>query len=130
MAQNQYPLIFIKNANQNYNYTSPQTRGGEPSLPRRNRIPHGQKILSQLEEKWKEFQTLKTDREAISLSYRDGQYLDFKSGQGFELITKSLEHISKGIRLCNVKEVVENEKKVMIATVTFPLERKVILLKK
>ena len=78
MTQERYPLIFLKNANENHAYTSPQSGGGKPHLSQRNRRSHGQRIQKQLEEAWKEFQNIKNDRTAVSLTTRNGKYLEVK----------------------------------------------------
>ena len=120
MPQDKYPLIFIDNINESLDYTSPQSGGGGPNVPGRQRTSHGTRILQQLEESWRQFQSLQSDRQAVSTPSTEGFYIEFRSSAGFDLITKSLEDIRQGIRLMNVRSIGENEDVITIATVYIP----------
>jgi hypothetical protein len=120
MPQNQYPLIFINNAKEDLSYTSPQSGGGGYRLPNRGRAVHGSRILRNLDEAWRQFQGLQNQREAVASPVTHGLYLEFRSRAGFDLVTKSLEHIGQGIRLLNSRTLSEDGQEITIATVYIP----------
>lgn len=120
MPQGKYPLIFINNTKENLSYTSPQSGGTGYRLPPRGRSAHGNKILRSLENSWRQFQGIQSQRGAVSATTRDGIYLEFRSRAGFDLVTKSLEDIRQGVRLLNVKSILENDQVITIATVYIP----------
>jgi len=120
MPKKQYPFIFIESFNEKIPFTSPQAGRGNFSNPPRTRAQHGRNLTNKLNAIWKSFSDKKKEREAAALSSRDGHYLEFKSSAGFELVTKSLENIQKGIRLLTVREIFENEVSIILATVYIP----------
>lgn len=120
MPQGKYPLIFINNTKENLSYTSPQSGGTGYRLPLRGRSAHGNKILQSLENSWRQFQGIQSQRGAVSATTRDGIYLEFRSRAGFDLVTKSLEDIRQGVRLLNIKSILEYDQVITIATVYIP----------
>jgi subtilisin family serine protease len=77
---------------------------------------HGEKLKSQFENAW----TLaKTDQHAVSVQDINGVYIQFVSSNQFNLALKSLESMSRGIRLLNFTQS-EDELKTQKATVFIP----------
>ncbi len=130
MPQGKHPIIFINNTKENLPYTPPQSGGEKSPSPQRDRRAHGYKILQSLENSWKQFQGIQSQRSAVSATTRDGIYLEFRSSAGFELVTKSLENIQKGIRLLNIKSIPENDKVITIATVYIPAGKETYFISK
>lgn len=92
-----YKNIFLDNTSEKVAYTSKRS-GGSFSIPFRNRIDHGTKLLRSLNKIWE----TNDDSNAISLVRNHGTYIDFFSSQDYELKLNSLEFQSKGIKLLNV----------------------------
>ena len=93
MSQIKYPLLFIKEGSESIDYTSAQGGGGNSNVPQRNRASHGQRLQDRMTAIWREFQNQEPDRSAVSISAREGFYLEFKSKADHDLVTKSLENI-------------------------------------
>ncbi len=120
MPEDQYPLIFIQNVDERLDYTSPQSGGGRPRVPDRQRNTHGTRIQGRLENIWREFQLIRSQRQAVSAATSQGFYIEFRSSAGFDLVTKSLENIRQGVRLLNVRTIEENDQTITLATVYIP----------
>ena len=120
MPIEQYPLIFLHKKNETLDFTSPQSSRSTENLPERERIPHAEGLTNKFQKIWDEQNDLREERTAISLSSREGHYIEFKGGLGYDLTTKSLENLPKGIRLLNVRQIIEDEQPVTIATVYVP----------
>lgn len=121
MKPKQYPVIFLNNRQETYSYTSPHGNGGSPSkIPRRDRNSHGQYLTRKLNDIWSEVLEINEEREAVSLPVRNGTYLEFRSQLNYELITKSLENLPKGIRLLTVRYEEVNNLIITIATIYIP----------
>lgn len=91
-------------------------------LPERDRKLHGGYIKKQLDDIWKKNEK----REVISLSSKNGTYLEFESKETFQLMTKSLEATRQGIKLLNVREDGTQQK----ATVYVPKGKENYFIKK
>jgi len=118
MAEN-LPHLRVDGPSEIRGFTSPQSNGPRKRKVR-NRIQHGEYIKQKLEEAF-----LESDNEVAALhAVRHGIYLEFQSSPGFELAVKSLENLSAGIRLCNIrvdKKTVEgSEVATTYATVYIP----------
>lgn len=131
MAKNRFPLLFVKDINENLNYSSPRSSWGTaPKLPFRNRVEHGERIKEKLQEVWLEFENANQLRKVASFDTKDGIFLEFRSHPDHDLITKSLEHIGQGIRILNVKEIESPEGIITSATVYIPNSKKSFFLQK
>ena len=74
---------------------------------------------------------------ALNLPFKDGHYIEFRSKEGFDLITKDLENRRSDIRILNIKEKINVQKtdnkiqqKTTLATVYFPNKKISLFLKK
>ena len=116
-----YKHIFITGNVRSEKFKTPQRGGGQSIIPTRDRLIHSQKLLNQLDAIWQLKKQLDRQRGAEQITTRKGTYISFTSAAEHDLITKSLEDLSKGIRLLNVKEiqVAENHTQVR-ATVYVP----------
>lgn len=116
------PHIQIRHGKESFPYT-PRTGGGgnDVKIPNRNRITHADNLKTQYNK------IFEKDEKGNWEKYRlGGAYVQFKGKQNFDLIVKSLENMSQGVRLCNVQE----ENSVQNATVFIPLEKENFFLKK
>ena len=129
MVKKYFPHIFIDQPSATTNYASPRSGGGQPKVPDRNRSRHGRFLEKKFKDLWKKASKENQQLQAVGWSGRQGIYVDFKSKAGFDLITKSLEDIRKGIRLLNIREVGEEEK-IICATVYIPNDKVIHFLKK
>ncbi len=67
-----------------------------------------------------------TQEQVAAIHYKDGMYLEFSGAQNCDLASKSLENLSKGIRLLNIR----TEDDVTKATVYVPNGEESVFLKK
>ncbi len=102
--------------------------GGSRNTKPRDRLEHSERISAQFEQAWSESAKSMEARLAVALPTADGRYLEFASSQGYDLVTKSLENITCGIRLMNVREV--GIPPVTYATVFVPNSQEGYFLKK
>jgi hypothetical protein len=100
MANEQYPHIFLPDAPLTSGFTSPQSGGGIPGIPQKNRSEHSEFIRTRLEAAWNEVDQI----QAVVHTVRSGAYLEFQSEPGFDLQIQSLEARQSGIRLLNVRQ--------------------------
>jgi len=128
MAQKKYEHFFLNNQAEALAYKSKKQRGSEWRLPPRDRIPHAQRLLSQFDTLWASEGSFKAQRQALSIKVRGGAYVQFTSGVDADLLTKSLEDVSQGIRLLNIKQ--EQDGKVVKATVYVPAGKENYFVKK
>ena len=133
MAKNdRFPHIFIKKPKKTTNYLAKQGGGGKLNIPKRNRDQHGNFLKKEFKKLWKQSEKDNKDRRQIQvLPFKTGHYIEFRGQAGYELVTKSLEDIKKGIRLLNIYEQEEQDnKKITVATVYVPENKVSIFLKK
>lgn len=116
-----YKHIFIQGNVSSEKYRAPSAMGSKPHIPDRDRATQSQKLLNQFEAIWQQKSEIQEQREAEHIATREGTYIQFTSAADHDLITKSLEDLSKGIRLLNIKEIPvgENQRQVR-ATVYVP----------
>lgn len=95
--------IFIENRHETIKYTTTRTGGGELNIPVRDRHSHSSRLLSKFDSIWGVDQDEKDSRQAVSLSTRKGMYVEFKSAEDADLITKSIEDMRSNIRLLNIR---------------------------
>ena len=103
MADQPLRHLFVSDVAKTRPFTSPFSGGEKPRFPDRDRGRHGEKLIRQLEKAWKDAGVSTAARQAISLPSRSGVYIEFLGAPGFDLLTKSLESRSDGIRLLNVR---------------------------
>lgn len=119
--EEQYEHLFLIGKVLSEKYTQPSRFCKQPTIPKRNRDLQSKKLLAKFENIWNSEKNLIQQRSAVNIPTKEGTYLSFTSGINSDLITKSLESISKGIRLLNIKEeFLEDEKKQIKATVYVP----------
>lgn len=126
-----YNNIFLDKTAEAHRYISRKQGGGSLKIPPRNRIEHGRKIQNKLQEIWKQVEESDRTRSAVSLSTRQGTYLEFESKPDFALSTKSLEFAPSGIRILNIrKEETQDGLIINKATVFIPKGKENYFLKK
>lgn len=127
----QFKHIFLKNTPSALNYEPPRLgRGEELNIPTRNSASWGKILHEKFNEIWAEKERISQTRAAESIQTRTGTYLAFKSALGYDLLTKSLESIGKGIRLLNIQEEIVDTKIQTTAIVYVPNGEEGYFLKK
>jgi len=130
MADEKYGNLFLPGFGETQKYISRNKGGNRHKIPVVNRLEHGQKLLKQFRKAWEEAKSINARRRAVSLAVKDGIYLEFESAPDFELVTKSLERPSSGIRLLNIRTEDINGEKIHKATVFVPRGKESFYLKK
>ena len=130
MPKKNFSHLFIAQRPEVMSYTAPRSGGGKFNLPERNRQKHGRFLKTQFKKVWNQIKEERQQNSFVSLPSKKGFYLQFKSKLGFDLVTKSLEHIKGGVRLLNVREIIEENEKINIATVYIPYNKYEFFLKK
>jgi hypothetical protein len=105
------------------------TGRSETKIPSRNREVHGAYLKSKFQESWNE---AIEEKEALRAE-TSGIKLEFSSSPGFDLLVKSLEAESKGIKLLNtrvIKDDPSGDDLTTFATVFIPFDKKRYFLKK
>ena len=113
------PHLFVTEYAQPLNYTANRARTTF-NLPQRNRLLHSEQLIARFDTIRNRNEESIQQRQALLLPTRDGSYLEFKSLVNHDLITKSLENITQGVRLLNVRDVLLNGNKETFATVFVP----------
>ena len=102
-------------------YTSDSARGNNKFKPRDKNV-HGNYLLRQLNYVWSADEQHKAM--FATLKQQEGIYIEFKGAENCDLITKSLENASQGIKLLNLRDI-ENENGItQSATVYIPIDKK------
>lgn len=94
-------------------YTTPLVPRGPFKTPVRDRVPHGEELLGQLDQAEADAQARQPEQEEKK---EKGIVLEFRGHPDFELFVKSLENAQQGIELLNVRE----EGPVSVASVFVP----------
>lgn len=116
-----YKHIFIQGNVSIEKYKAPKAMGAKPRIPVRDRATQSQKLLNQFAEIWQQKEQLQQQRSAEQIATREGTYIQFTSAADYDLITKSLEDLRKGIRLLNIKKITVGEDQIQVrATVYVP----------
>lgn len=126
MAGELYSHLYLTNPPLRHGFTSVQSGGGKPSIPVRDRTAHATRLAASLERAWQ----AAGERQAVAHAERHGNYLEFASAPGFDLVIDSLEARRSGIRLLNVRVVGEAEQARTLATVYVPNNRSAHFLRK
>lgn len=102
MAGQQFPLLFLQDSGESIKYTSNSTRGGG-NYPIRDRAAHSARLQQRFNEIYATSAAQQQQRRVATLPTKDGMYLEFRSRLGYDLVTKRLENLSKGIRLTTIR---------------------------
>ena len=116
----QYKHLFITDNVRADKFKTPLGGGDNTLVPPRSRGSHSRKLLRQFKQIWSTRAALQAERTAESITSNNGTYIQFTSALDFDLVTKSLENISNGIRLLNVQEEIIDGKKQIKALVFIP----------
>ena len=119
--------ILIDERGERLSYTPVNGGPTGKNYPTRVREEHGKRIENQFKRAWEESRKLCESREVLSISERDGVYLQIKGQAGFDLLTKSLEDVRQHVRLLNVQEAADG---VISATVYVPNSKHDFFIKK
>ena len=123
-------LLFIKDDPEQCGFSPINGGGTRRCIPSRDRVTHGDLMLSQWRAIWAERDRRRTQASAEGQAVSDGNgcYIDFKSAAGFGLKVESLESRSKGISLSNVMVTKDDSgKETVRATVFLPDDKKDVI---
>lgn len=123
-------LLFIKNDPEQCDFSPVNGGGTRRGIPSRDRVAHGDLMLSQWRAIWAERDRRRTlsSAEGQGVSDSKGCYIDFKGATGFGLKVESLENRSKGISLSNVQVTTDDSGEETIrATVFLPDDKKDVI---
>ena len=113
MAVEHFPLLFLDGPSETRGFTTTMQGGGGAALPARVATSHSAILQDRMTRAWVDAE----GRQAAGLTTRHGCYIEFVSAPGAELALKSLESVSSGIRLLNVRT---NDDGRTLATVFVP----------
>lgn len=122
-------LLFLTDTKASLDYVSKSSPSQKNFPTRANPSQHAAFISRRIQECQREsssHSTNLTQEQVAAIHYKDGMYLEFSGSQNYDLAIKSLENISSGIRLLNVK----NENGTIKATVYVPNGKEALFLKK
>ena len=123
-------LLFIKDDPEQCGFSPVNGGGTRRGIPSRDRVSHGDLMLSQWRAIWAERDRRRTQASAEGQAVSDskGCYIDFKGAVGFGLKVESLESRSKGISLSNVQVTKDDSGEETIrATVFFSEDKKDVI---
>jgi hypothetical protein len=116
----QYKHIFIRDQAIKEKFISPKSGGGSARIPERERGQHSTRLLRKFDQMWREKASQIEERTTQSIPSNTGTYIQFTSALDSDLLTKSLENISNGIRLLNIQEETINDRTQIKASVFVP----------
>ncbi len=93
------PLFISEQYKTDIRFTSPQSGGGDSTLPYRNAREHGNRLYGKLQS----LLTSQTELISQNESLNKGIYLEVLGIEGIDLNIEPLESSSKDIRLSNFK---------------------------
>lgn len=129
-----YNNVFLSDTSTTYKFTL-TPKMGTVHLPQiENRQAHSDKLISQYREAQEQFNRY-TPQQVAAITYSTGTYIEFSGASNCDLITKSLEDQRQGIRLLNVRDVVNQveDGKIQVtthATVFIPKGKEDVFIKK
>ena len=132
MAQIRHPHLFLTDNQTSQPFTT-RRRGRGSATPSVNRETHSSHLKEQWAAIWARAREEDASRTAVSYPGRGGVYVEFEGVPGYELVTKSLDSHSKGIRLLNVHKIPiqdDSENIITRATVFIPTGKQDIFLNK
>jgi hypothetical protein len=109
--------IFLSDTIQSFDYTAQGKPGPGPRIPQRTPSQHAETLKQDLFAAYKKYNDM-TLKQIAAIKYKDGICLEFFGQQAHELMLKSLENMSTGIRLRNVRVDAKND--IVCATVFIP----------
>lgn len=83
---------------------SPGSKPFGTNIPNRNRTEHALMLQRKFEEVRTTNAGILNERSAVSLPTRTGTYIEFRGASNYDLMFKSLESTTSGIRLLNVRD--------------------------
>lgn len=107
--------ILLSNTNESLPFVSKGTPGGKKKIPTRDEQRHANIIRNKFE---KAYGQSFTQKQVAAIQYGEGTYLEFSGQEGHDLAIGSLENLTVGIRLLNIR--VDKESDVIKATVYVP----------
>jgi hypothetical protein len=119
--------IFLSATVKSYVYRAQGKPIEGPHIPQRNPVQHATALKAELDTACKKYNIL-TPQQIAAIKYKDGICLEFSGKKGHELIFKSLENRTVGIRLLNVKE--DSENGTVHATVYVPKGKEAFFVKR
>jgi len=117
--------IFLSNTIEPLPYVSRGSPGPDKRIPPRDVNAHATFLKRKFEEVYA--QSL-TQKQVAAIRYKEGTYLEFSSKQNYDLTVKSLENLSAGIRLLNVRT--DEASNTVLATVYVPAGKEKIFIGK
>lgn len=128
-----YPHIFLRDTGDATAFTTPKSGRASTKIPPRIRHEHSERLREQLTSIWSKPRDADDARTAVSLSTKDGVYIEFEGAPKYGLLTKSLEDRRAGIRLLHVYTLPSEtlpDQEVTRATVFIPNGKQECFLKK
>ncbi len=124
--------LYISQSAHTLDYTPIPSPGGKGNFPPRgNRRSHAERLEQSLKTAWEQAEKKQEKPGAVSIPSRHGVYLEIRGQAGYDLITKSLEHTTQHVRVCNIKVEEEGEgHKVVSSTVFVPQNKRDFFIKK
>ncbi|WP_051531130.1 S8 family peptidase [Clostridiisalibacter paucivorans] len=124
--------LYVNKTGESFDYIPANGGGGtENSPPRISRLSHAERLENDLRRAWDLAEESQEDVGVVSVSSRHGVYLEIKGQAGYDLITKSLEHVGQHVRICNIKTEEDSEnKKIVSSTVYVPENKRDFFIKK
>ncbi len=102
-----YDHIKLPDLADTIRYSPGQKPAGGPNIPNRDRASHAASLGDKFDQMRETDNNMKVQRDALSLPTRTGTYVEFKGMQNHDLVTQSLEAISAGMRLMNVRNITD-----------------------
>lgn len=100
-------------------YSPRSAGGGERNIPERNREGHAQHLQAQFDVVRSQGDSIRQEMDALALPASHGLYVEFSGAPAYDLLYGSLES-KDGIRLLNVREVINDQNVQTVATVFIP----------
>ena len=121
--------LFLNDTLSESAYKSKQIKVTHNYPTRESAEQHGMRLLSEYAQAKRNSQSI-TSEQVAAIKAKEGCYFDISGLAGQELLVKSLESVSSGIRICNVRSMGEKADEEVIATVYVPDSKEHIFLKK
>lgn len=126
--------IFLRDTAQTFSFKLPQKRGAQLKIPYRNDLDaHKTKLLQEYKEAERQFEQY-TPQQVAAIKYNSGTYIEFSGADNYDLVVKSLENTTQGIKLLNIRDIVstvDNECHITTkATVFIPQGKEQYFIKK
>lgn len=122
--------IFLTDTLSQFAYKSKGIKITHKYPERQNPAKHGERLLAEYARAKDLSSNIYTKVQVAAIKAKDGCYFDISNLKGKELLVKSIEAVSSGIRICNVRSDGVKDEKKTIATVYIPYSKEHILLKK